>query len=78
MKQTRILVIVGAIMSVCACASISDAREYAAFGSLNPALDGQSQLIGVFSNLEECEAAADAWASQQVVGNPIVANCVQR
>ena len=78
MKQTRILILVSAILSVSACASTSDTAEYAAYGSLNPVSDGQSELIGVFSNLEECEAAADAWASQQVVGNPIVANCVQR
>lgn len=32
-------------------------------------------MIGVFNSINGCETAADAWTSQQVVGNPVFAEC---
>lgn len=57
---------------VVGCASIGS-KEYGAYGFISPSSDGE--FLGSFENLSECEDAADAWASSQVVGNPVHAEC---
>lgn len=51
------------------------AEQYAAHGYLTPGPTGESELIGVYESVSECRDAADAWASRQVVGNPVYADC---
>jgi hypothetical protein len=50
-------------------------KEYAAYGYLRPGPDADGEFIGSFPSRKECEQAADAWASAQVVGNPVHAEC---
>lgn len=54
-------------------ASLSD--EFAAYGYLSPGPDGEGEFIGSYGSRSACRAAADAWASRQVVGNPVHAEC---
>lgn len=60
-----------------ACSSLSDAsyNEWAAHGYLTPGPTSEPELIGIYDKLADCKAAADAWASRQVVGNPVFAEC---
>jgi len=61
-----------------ACAGSSGVGQYgwAANGHLRPGPSHAPELIGVFDKLSDCKDAADAWASRQVVGNPVHAQCL--
>lgn len=74
-SSVRSLCIAAAMFAGAGCASIGSDPEYAAHGYLSPGPTSQSELIGVYTSRDECEAAADAWASRQVVGNPVYAEC---
>ncbi len=73
----RDAILFAAIVSLGACATQSDANvsEFAAYGYLSPNLSSTGELIGVYSSSAECEEAANAWTSRQVVGNPVRAEC---
>lgn len=75
LKSFRILTACVAIAALGACSTDSGSNEYAAYGYLSPGPDGEGELIGVFPTRDECETAADGWASRQVVGNPVYAEC---
>ena len=62
-------------MHACASVSSENELEYVALGYLSATPTSESIRIGEFDNSDECRAAADEWASRQVVGNPVVANC---
>lgn len=51
-------------------------QQWAAHGFLSPAPTGNSELIGVFENKTDCNAAAESWMSRQVVGNTVFAECL--
>lgn len=56
-----------------ACASYA---EYAAYGYLTPGPTSEPEMIGVYDSARECEAAGKAWASRQIVGNPVFIECL--
>lgn len=56
-----------------ACASYT---QYAAYGYLTPGPTSEPEMIGVYDLLGQCEAAGKAWASRQVVGNPVFTECL--
>ena len=62
-------------LGIAACATASDAQQYAAHGYLTPGPTSEPELIGIYGSVDECRDAADAWASRQVVGNPVYADC---
>ncbi len=61
--------------SACATQSSKNGPEWAAYGYLTPGPLSEPEMIGVFASKRACEKAADEWASQQVVGNPVYAEC---
>ncbi len=63
------------LVSACATQISSGNGQWAAHGYLKPGPSSEPELIGVYESVKECEAAADSWASRQVVGNPIFAEC---
>ena len=63
------------LLGACAHNAPQPREAWAAHGYLRPDPTGASELIGVFDTVEECRAAADDWASRQVVGNPVFADC---
>lgn len=69
--------IISMFVIVTGCAALNSAanEQWAAHGYLTPGPTSEPELIGVFSSVKECEAAADAWTSRQVVGNPVFAEC---
>ena len=69
--------ITAAVFLSAACASngAHDVEEWAAHGFLKPVPEGESEVIGLFDDYDDCEDAAEAWASRQVVGNPVYAAC---
>ncbi|NNE40120.1 MAG: hypothetical protein HKN14_04290 [Marinicaulis sp.] len=69
------IVIAFIALAVAACATVVGADQYAAHGYLTPGPTSEPELIGVFDTVDECRDAADAWASRQVVGNPVHADC---
>lgn len=69
----RIAIIFALSCVVGACATY---QQYAAHGYLTPGPTGNPELIGVFDNYIACEEAAQDWASRQVVGNPVFAECL--
>ncbi len=72
-RSATIFILLGAVS---ACATPGSAnQQWAAHGYLTPDPSGEPELIGVFSSVKECETAADAWTSRQVVGNPVFAEC---
>lgn len=36
---------------------------------------GDSEIIGLYFDRDDCEAAADDWMARQVAGNPVFADC---
>ena len=64
------------IMGACASITADESEQWAANGYLTPGPTSNPELIGIFDNEGECRAAADAWMSRQVVGNPIFAECL--
>ena len=75
-RQFRSATIVGLAMIISACSTMSGGNtQYAAHGYLTPGPTSESELIGVYDSVAECRDAADAWASRQVVGNPVYADC---
>jgi len=76
-KTFRIRIFAGlcAALSVGACASFSNAGGFDAYGYLSPAPTGEGEFIGNYETRAECDAAAEAWMSRQVVGNPVSAEC---
>lgn len=58
-----------------ACTTMSDPAGFDAYGYLSPNPTADGEFIGNFLTRVECEAAGDAWTSQQVVGNPVRAEC---
>ncbi len=58
-----------------ACSTLSNPAGFDAYGYLSPSPTVEGEFIGNFSSRTECEAAGDAWMSQQVVGNPVRAEC---
>ena len=64
-------------MSSCATQNADDFDGWAANGYLKPMPDQNPILIGIFDNRKECNEAADGWASQQVVGNPVFTECLR-
>lgn len=75
---------VAAMTAASACASAPGGgdpgegkyEEWTAQGWLTPAPSGEPEIIGLYPTKRECVAAADAWMSRQVVGNPVYANCL--
>ena len=58
-----------------ACSSVGDVQTYDAYGYLSPGPQDDGELIGTYESRAACEKAADAWASNQVVGNPVHTEC---
>ena len=73
--RTAILLVCASALWSCASTEGVAVEEYAAYGYLSPAPTTKPELIGVFETVKECETAADGWASRQVVGNPVYAEC---
>jgi hypothetical protein len=66
-----------AMIAASACATApAGYEEWTAQGWLTPGPSGEPEIIGVYAAKDECLAAADAWMSRQVVGNPVYANCL--
>ena len=80
-KQMRLFLRTATFLLLCifatACATSGEAafEEYAAYGYLTPGPTSEPELIGIYSSVKECEAAAKEWTTRQVVGNPIFAEC---
>ena len=72
--NATIFALLGAL-SACATPMSPGDAQWAAYGYLTPEPSSEPELIGIFNSIKECEAAADAWTSRQVVGNPIFAEC---
>ena len=64
-----------AATTISSCATQS--AQWAAHGYLTPGPTSEPEIIGVFDALSECNAAAEAWTTRQVVGNPVFAECYQ-
>ncbi len=64
-----------AVCAAAACSTLSDPAGFDAYGYLSPGPTAEGEFIGNFSSRSECEAAGEAWMSQQVVGNPVNAEC---
>lgn len=73
-KIFRNAAIFAILILVTACATTSQ-QQWAAHGYLTPGPTGDPELIGVYDNLDECNDAAEEWTTQQVVGNPVFAEC---
>ena len=73
--RTAIFFACAIVLASCASTEDPSGEEYAAYGYLSPAPTTKPELIGVFETVKECEDAADGWASRQVVGNPVYAEC---
>ena len=73
--RTAIFFACAALLVSCASTSDRSVEEYAAYGYLSPAPTTKPELIGIFETVKECEEAADGWASRQVVGNLVYAEC---
>ncbi len=58
-----------------ACSTLSAPAGFDAYGYLSPNPTADGEFIGNFPSRSECEAAGEAWMSQQVVGNPVHAEC---
>jgi len=76
-KFFRVAAFITMMSIAAACSSLSknSYQQWAAHGYLTPGPTSEPELIGVFDDLGECKAAADGWASRQVVGNPVFAEC---
>ena len=69
--RTAIFSCAGVLVHACAAYP-----QYAAHGYLSPGPTGEPELIGIYDSMGACQAAADAWASRQVVGNPVYSECL--
>lgn len=58
------------------CATSHGYTEWAAQGFLTPGPTSEPELIGLYKSEKDCREAGEAWMSQQVVGNPVFANCL--
>lgn len=75
-KLSCIAIFLSAI-AMAGCAITGDRyEEWTAQGYLTPGPSGEPEIIGVYETEAECAAAADAWMSRQVVGNPVYADCL--
>ena len=63
------------LLSACAMQMAGAKEQWAAHGYLTPGPTSEPELIGVYDNRSECDEAAEAWTTRQVVGNPIFAEC---
>ncbi|MEX6634245.1 hypothetical protein [Hyphococcus lacteus] len=72
----RIAPLFATMFLISACVTPSDATQWAAQGFLTPGPTGEPELIGLYESENECRDAGEAWMSQQVVGNPVFANCL--
>jgi len=50
--------------------------SWAGNGYLTPGPTSEPSLIGFYRTKDACENAIDSWMSQQVVGNPVFAECL--
>ncbi len=73
--RNRLAVVAAIACTAAACATHSDPAGFDAYGYLTPNPTAEGDFIGNFSTRAECEAAGNAWKSQQVVGNPVRAEC---
>ena len=63
-------------IALCAgCATAPASQQYAAFGYMSPGPNGNAEVIGVYEDRMDCNAAAEGWMSRQVAGNPVYAEC---
>ena len=76
-ENPRIRFVVMAVIAgaAAACATHSDSAGFDAYGYLSPSLTAEGAFIGNYPSRAECKAAGEAWMSQQVVGNPVRAEC---
>jgi hypothetical protein len=74
--QMRKSFCIATIIAASSCTTAPEYREWTAQGWLTPSPSGEPEIIGVYAAKDECLAAADAWMSRQVVGNPVYANCL--
>ena len=80
-KLASRIAIIGALLAVIGCASsysgqnAASGDQWAAHGYLSPSPTTEPELIGIYYSVKACRAAADEWASTQVVGNPVYAEC---
>ena len=73
-----------AALAMAGCATATDTEsgvaqaepQWAANGWLTPGPSGDPEIIGLFAEREECEAAVADWLARQVVGNPIHGECL--
>jgi hypothetical protein len=79
-KMARLVTIIASLLPGCATTggdeTSSEAPKWAAHGWLTPAPQGEPEVIGVYEDREDCEAALDDWLQRQVVGNPIHGECL--
>jgi len=52
------------------------AAKWAANGWLSPGRESDAEIIGLYEERADCDAAVEAWLSRQVVGNPIHGECL--
>ncbi|WP_411820264.1 hypothetical protein ABFZ85_02205 [Hyphococcus formosus] len=72
----RIATLFATLFLISACATSSDVTQWAAQGYLTPGSTSEPEFIGIYESEAECRAAGQAWMSQQVVGNPVYADCL--
>ena len=56
--------------------SVAPSKSWSANGYLTPGPTGEPDFVDLFYTQADCLKAADAWASQQVVGNPVFTECL--
>ena len=65
-----------ALAAASACATQPVVHQWTAQGYLTPGPTGEPDIIGVYDNEADCIAAGEHWTTQQVVGNPVYADCL--
>lgn len=72
----RVILLAAFAASGCATQGHHRTTEWTAQGWLTPGPSGEPEIIGVYASEAECRAAAQGWMSRQVVGNPVMADCL--
>lgn len=52
------------------------AAKWAANGWLSPDRESDPEIIGLYEERADCDAAVEDWMSRQVVGNPVHGECL--
>lgn len=63
------------VIAGCQNAAMPATEEWGAHGFMAPGPIGESEIIGLFYDRQECEQAAEDWMARQVAGNPVFADC---